>query len=141
MAISINHNDNDSEIINTINTTPLVDVMLVLLIIFLITIPTVTASIKIELPRVAQQVLPKQIKSIHLEIDLHGKCRLNEKQIEHPEQLRSELVGLLADNPILELHIYGDADTHFGDISPVMEMAQHAGIKKIRFMTDPKESK
>ena len=140
MAANLNQHD-DSEVISAINTTPLVDVMLVLLIIFLITIPAVNASIKVELPRIVQNSEFRPIKSSQLIIDRSGNLTLDEKPVENTEQLKSILISNLNGDSTKEIYIYGDAETEFGNVSQVMEIARQIGINKINFMTDPKGGK
>jgi biopolymer transport protein ExbD len=123
--------------IATINTTPLVDVMLVLLIIFLITIPVITKTVKVDLPRAVN--IPTQTKpeNITIAVDKAGVIFWNDKRVAD----RNELLGLIeaaaVRKPQPEIHIRGDKDARYESIGRVMYAIQRGGIVKVGFLTEP----
>src|ERR1700683_2975293 len=127
----------DADAIASINTPPLVDVMLVLLIIFLITIPVITKTIKLELPKAVN--IPTQTKpeNITIAVDKEGNVFWNDRSIKSQEQLLSQLKAVAVVKPQPEIHIRGDKDAHFESIGRVMYLIQRAGIVKVGFLTMP----
>lgn len=124
------------DVMSEINMTPLVDVMLVLLIIFIITIPVMKHSVNVDLPVAANQpqvVLPQTIR---LSVDAQGQYYWNEGMVDE-----SALPGLLkteaAREPQPELHIRGDKAVRYERVAQVMAAAQRAGLRKIGFVTEP----
>ena len=128
---------NDDEVMNEINMTPMVDIMLVLLIIFIITIPVMKHAINIDLPRATNE--PQNIKpeTIRLSVDAQGKYFLNEAQIADAD-LAPQLKTAAAQNPQPELHIRGDKAVRYERVAEAMAAAQQAGLRKIGFITEPK---
>jgi len=122
---------------STINTTPLVDVMLVLLIIFLITIPVVTQSIQLELPK--EQNVPTQTKpeNVLLAISKDGDVYWNTKQMRDYDELVAMLTEKAKIKPQPEVHIRGDQGARYESIGRVVFACQKAGIAKIGFITEP----
>ena len=129
--------DEPDEVMNEINMTPLVDVMLVLLIIFIITIPVMKHAVNIDLPRATNQVQDVKPETIRLSVDAKGDYWWNENQV-----AEANLVPMLqaeaAKEPQPELHIRGDKDVRYERVAQVMAAAQQAGVKKIGFITEPK---
>jgi biopolymer transport protein ExbD len=129
--------DEPDEVMNEINMTPLVDVMLVLLIIFIITIPVMKHAVNIDLPRATNQVQDVKPETIRLSVDAKGDYWWNENQV-----AEASLVPMLqaeaAKEPQPELHIRGDKDVRYERVAQVMAAAQQAGVKKIGFITEPK---
>jgi biopolymer transport protein ExbD len=119
-----------------INMTPLIDVMLVLLVIFIITAPLFTHAIRLDLPKVASQAARETPETITLSIDETGKLYWNDKPIAF-EQMREQFVaeGQRATAP--ELHLRASRETRYEVIAQVMGAAQAAGLSKIGFVTDP----
>ena len=130
-------NGDDSELLTTINTTPLVDVMLVLLIIFLITIPVVTTSVKVELPHEVQQPRETKPDNIILSVNAQGQAYLYDAPVRSNADLIKQLQGFAAQTPQPEVQIRGDAKTDFEAVGRVLYAAQVAGLTKVRFVTDP----
>ena len=129
-------NDED-EVIGTINTTPLVDVMLVLLIIFLITIPVVTTSIKVDLPRennVVRQTLPE---NVIISVNRTGQIFLYDTPVKNQADLLARLQKFAAMQPQPEVQIRGDAQSEFAAVGRVMYAVQRAGITQVGFITEP----
>ena len=136
MAMSVG-NQEEGGAIASINTTPLVDVMLVLLIIFLITIPVINKTVKVDLPKAVN--IPTQTKpeNITIAVDKEGIIYWNDKQVRD----RNELLGLIetaaVKKPQPEVHIRGDKETRYEAIGRVMYAIQRGGIVKVGFLTEP----
>jgi|SRR6185437_16230308 len=128
--------EGEEEVVSTINTTPLVDVMLVLLIIFLITSPVVVKSVKINLPVEKNLVLKTKPENINLAVTKEGDVYWNRGQISNDELL-NKLKVESQKNPQPEVHIRGDQATRYESIGKVIMTAQRAGIAKVSFITTP----
>ena len=138
MAMSLGSPDgDDDELLATINTTPLVDVMLVLLIIFLITIPVVTHTVPVKLPNETNKPYVTKPDNINLAVNKAGKVFWNEQPIADAEALLKKLKTVAVLTPQPELHIRGDQDTQYEYIGQVILAAQRAGIQKVGFITEP----
>ena len=127
--------DEPDEVMNEINMTPLVDVMLVLLIIFIITVPVMKHAVNIDLPRATNQPQEKP-ETVRLSVDAAGTYFWNEAPIQDaqlPELLRSAA----AKEPQPDLHIRGDKAVRYERVAQAMAAAQQAGVKKIGFVTEP----
>ena len=127
----------DSELLTTINTTPLVDVMLVLLIIFLITIPVVTTSVKVELPHEVQQPRETKPDNIILSVNARGQAFLYDTPLRNQAEMVKQLQTLADKKPQPEVQIRGDAQTDYEAVGRVLFVAQSVGLTKVRFVTDP----
>jgi biopolymer transport protein ExbD len=129
--------DDEGEMNSSINTTPLVDVMLVLLIIFLITIPVVTQSITLQLPK--ERNLPTQTKpeNILLAVSKDGDVYWNTKRMPDIEKLVAELKKESVKDPQPEVHIRGDQDARYESVGRLVVACQRAGIAKVGFITEP----
>ena len=128
--------EGEEEVVSTINTTPLVDVMLVLLIIFLITSPVVIKSVPIKLPVEKNIVLKTKPENINLAVTKDGDVFWNRTQVTNDELL-NKLKGESQKNPQPEVHIRGDQTTRYESIGKVIMTAQRAGIAKVSFITSP----
>ena len=137
MAMNLGPSEGDDELLTTINTTPLVDVMLVLLIIFLITIPVVTTSVKVELPHEVQQPRETKPDNIVLSVNAQGQAYLYDAPVRSNGDLIKQLQTLAEKTPQPEVQIRGDAKTDFETVGRVLYAAQVAGLTKVRFVTDP----
>jgi biopolymer transport protein ExbD len=137
MAMQFGPSDGGDELLTTINTTPLVDVMLVLLIIFLITIPVVTTSVKVDLPREVQ--LPRETKpdNIILSVNARGQAFLFDTPLRNQAEMVKQLQTLADKKPQPEVQIRGDAQTDYEAVGRVLFAAQSVGLTKVRFVTDP----
>jgi len=129
--------DKDDEIMSEINTTPLVDVMLVLLIIFLITIPVVTTSIKVALPKEKNMVRETKPENVIISVDVKGKIFLYDTPIKNSDDLLQRMKKFSAMKPQPEVQIRGDGKSDFESIGRVMYAVQRAGITKVGFITEP----
>ena len=128
--------DEPDDVMNEINMTPLVDVMLVLLIIFIITVPLMKNAVNVELPRASSQrevVLPETVR---LSVDAKGAYFWNENRVED-DQLPALLKTEAAKDPQPDLHIRGDRDARYERVAQAMAAAQQAGLRKIGFIIDP----
>ena len=119
-----------------INVTPLVDVMLVLVVIFIITAPLLASSIKLDLPKSEAAQPGDAPQFVTLVVDKSGQAFLNDKPMELPE-LASRLMQTSAANPDTEVQLRADAAVPYGRIVEVMGLAQKAGLNRIGFVADP----
>jgi biopolymer transport protein ExbD len=133
----VSADDDDMEMNSTINTTPLVDVMLVLLIIFLITVPVVTQSIRMELPK--ERNLPTQTKpeNIVIQVNRDGDVHWGMERLQDNETLVERLKKVAVKDPQPEVHIRGDLEVRYESIGRVIVACQRAGILKVGFITEP----
>jgi biopolymer transport protein ExbD len=129
--------DADDEIIGQINTTPLVDVMLVLLIIFLITIPVVTTSVKVNLPIEKNLVRETKPENVIISVNAAGKIFLYDTPMKNTMDLMDRLKKFSVKDPQPEVQIRGDAKSDFESVGRVMYAVQRAGITKVGFITEP----
>ncbi len=127
----------DDEVIGTINTTPLVDVMLVLLIIFLITIPVVTTSVKVDLPKEQNVVREAKPDTVVISVNQAGQIFLYDTPVKTPTELVERLQKFAAMKPQPDVQIRGDAQSAFESVGRVMYAVQRAGITQVGFITDP----
>jgi biopolymer transport protein ExbD len=127
---------NDDEINSTINTTPLVDIMLVLLIIFLITVPVVLKSVPITLPVATNIVTITKPENINLIVDKDGNVYWNDREVDN-NQLIDMLYTIAVKVPQPEVHIRGDRDVRFESIGRVLADLQRSSILKVGFITNP----
>jgi biopolymer transport protein ExbD len=137
MAMHFGPSDGDDELLTTINTTPLVDVMLVLLIIFLITIPVVTTSVKVDLPREVQQPRETKPDNVILSVNARGQAFLFDTPLRNQAEMVKQLQTLADKKPQPEVQIRGDAQTDYEAVGRVLFAAQSVGLTKVRFVTDP----
>ncbi|MCY7369884.1 MAG: biopolymer transporter ExbD [Polaromonas sp.] len=129
--------DNSDDVMNEINMTPLVDVMLVLLIIFIITVPVMKHAVNIDLPRASNQAQSAKPETVRLSVDAQGGYFINETKIAD-EELAPRLQAAAAQNPQPDLHILGDKAVRYERVAQAMAAAQQAGLRKIGFITEPK---
>ena len=138
MAMNVGPSENgEDEAISAINTTPLVDVMLVLLIIFLITIPVVTQSVGVKLPE--ESNVPRQTKPENIEIAVtrDGDVYWGMQPVRDNEDLVNRLKKIATQQPQPEVHIRGDQTGRYEFVGRVVFAAQRAGIQKVGFVTEP----
>ena len=138
MAMNVGSTDGEEdEVVSTINTTPLVDVMLVLLIIFLITIPVVTTSIPVQLPKERNEIRETKPENITLSVDPNGRIYWNELQIKSTEALVDRLKKIAVLQPQPEVQIRGDGNANYEGVGRIIYACQRAGISKVGFITEP----
>jgi biopolymer transport protein ExbD len=130
--------DSDDDFNPEINTTPLVDVMLVLLIIFIITIPVINQSVKIDLPRASSQPQDLKADNINLDIDAQGQIYWNREAID-AGQLQIRIATAAQKTPQPELHLRAERTTQYEKVAQVMAAAQSGGLSKIGFITEPEK--
>ncbi|MEO8718721.1 MAG: biopolymer transporter ExbD [Burkholderiales bacterium] len=136
MAMNLGNVEGDDDFVSDINTTPLVDVMLVLLIIFLITIPVVIRSVPVQLPK--ERNLPTQTRpeNIVIAVDKDGGVFWNNQPIDE-RRLLAQLKEVAVKIPQPEIHIRGDKDGRYEFVGRVVYACQRASILKIGFITEP----
>ncbi len=125
----------DDDVLSEINITPLVDVMLVLLVSFILTIPVLTNAIHVNLPKTVQTTPPEQQKSVTVTVDNDGKIFLDNREIGQ-QQLNGELQSLKASNAELSLHLRADERVPYGVVAKVMAAIEHAGVSRVSVLTD-----
>jgi biopolymer transport protein ExbD len=130
--------DETDEVMNEINMTPLIDVMLVLLIIFIITVPVMKHAVNIQLPQATNQPLDAKPETVRLTVDASGAYFWNDQRVSD-EQLEPMLEAAAARQPQPELHIRGDKDARYERVAQAMAAAQRAGVGKIGFVTEPRQ--
>ena len=129
--------DDDDGWMAEINTTPMVDVMLVLLIIFLITIPVVNSSVVVSLPRQDIQVRETRPENVIVSVDALGGIYWFDTRLDRADQLAQRLALTAAQRPQPEVHIRGDARADYESIGRIVFEAQQMGIERIGFITEP----
>ncbi len=127
----------DDEPMSTINTTPLVDVMLVLLIIFLITIPVITKTVKVTLPKAANIATQTKPENITVAVDSQGNIYWNNGAVADRAELLERVKAEAIKVPQPEIHIRGDANARYEDVGRVLNSIQRGGIVKVGFITEP----
>ena len=137
MSMNVGSANEDDEPISTINTTPLVDVMMVLLIIFLITVPVVRNSVPVQLPKERNEVRETKPENITISVDLNDHIYWNELQMKSTDALIDRLKKVAVLSPQPEVQIRGDANGKYEGVGRVIYACQRAGISKIAFITEP----
>jgi biopolymer transport protein ExbD len=129
--------DDEDEVMASINTTPLVDIMLVLLIIFLITIPVVIHTVPVELPKERNQPTQTKPENIDISVNKDGQIFWNRQRVPNADALLEKLKNVAVLSPQPEIHIRGDQNAHYEPIGEVVFACQRAGIRKLGFITEP----
>ena len=137
MAMNVGGGGDEDEVVSTINTTPLVDVMLVLLIIFLITIPVVNTSIKVQLPHEAIEVRETKPENIIISVDKDSNIYWYESRTNDVEALTAKLKKVANVKPQPEVQVRGDLTAQYEGVGKVLLACQRAGIVKVAFITEP----
>ncbi|ODV41256.1 biopolymer transporter ExbD [Cupriavidus sp. UYMMa02A] len=127
----------DDEVMSAINMTPLIDVMLVLLIIFIITIPIIHHAVKIDLPRATNQPNETTPQHVNISIDAQGKVFWNQQEVD-ANTLDQRIAEAAQRQPLPVLHLRADREVRYERVAQVMAAAQHGGLDKIGFITEPK---
>jgi biopolymer transport protein ExbD len=137
MSMSVGGSSDESTVMSSINTTPLVDVMLVLLIIFLITIPVINKTVPVDLPKAVN--IPTQTKpeNITIAVDKNGNTYWNDKGVPSRDALLAYIREAAVRKPQPEIHIRADKETRYESIGRVMYAIQRGGIQKVGFLTEP----
>ena len=137
MALGSPDDDGEEQMNSTINTTPLVDVMLVLLIIFLITIPVVTQTVSLNLPKesnIARQTKPENIE---IAVTKDGDVYWGLQPVRDNDELVERLKKVAVQQPQPEVHIRGDGESRYEAVGRIIFACQRAGIAKVAFVTEP----
>ena len=137
MAMNVGSSGGEDAPMSTINTTPLVDVMLVLLIIFLITIPVITKTVKVSLPKAANIATQTKPENITVAVDSQGKVYWNNGAVADRNQLLEMVKAEAIKAPQPEIHIRGDVNARYEDIGRVLYAIQRGGVVKVGFITEP----
>ena len=138
MAMTVGSPDADEdEVVAAINTTPLVDVMLVLLIIFLITVPVVRNSIPVELPKERNEIRETKPENIVISVDSQDRIYWNDLRMATTDALVERLKKISVLSPQPEVQIRGDGRVNYAGVGRVVYACQRAGISKISFITEP----
>ncbi|WP_151446664.1 ExbD/TolR family protein [Lacisediminimonas profundi] len=128
--------DSEDDVMSEINMTPLVDVMLVLLIIFIITIPVINHAVKLDLPRAASQ--PNDVKPAHVAVSIAADGNISwDGTVVDEQALKDRIVAVAAQSPQPELHLRADRKTPYERVAQLMAAAQAGGLLKIGFVTEP----
>ena len=125
------------DVMNEINMTPMVDIMLVLLVIFIITVPVLKHAVNVNLPQATNTPQTAKPETVTLSVDADGGYFLNQTRVSDTE-LAVQLQQAAAQNPQPDLHIRGDKAVRYERVAQAMAAAQQAGVKKIGFVTEPK---
>jgi biopolymer transport protein ExbD len=131
------HVDEDERPMNEINTTPLVDVMLVLLIVFMITIPVITQTVPLELPKVHNVPTQTKPENISISVNREGQVFWNAALVSDNTALLNRLKEVAVIKPQPEVHVRADQHTKYEYVGRVILDAQRAGIMKVGFITEP----
>ncbi len=137
MSMSMPGEGGEDTVMSDINTTPLVDVMLVLLIIFLITIPVITQTVKVDLPKVANEPTKTKPENITIAIDADGDVFWNQSQVPNDQALLDLVKSVAVQDPQPEIHIRGDSQAKFAAIGRTIYLIQRGGVIKVGFITEP----
>ncbi len=129
--------DDDDPVVSTINTTPLVDVMLVLLIIFLITIPVVRQTVPLQLPIETHQPRQTRPDNIEVSVDRAGRLYWNGRLLEGEAALGMRLARIATAVPQPEVHVRGDREVAYGAVGRVVAACRRAGIGRVSFIVEP----
>ena len=138
MSMNVGSPDGEEDaVISAINTTPLVDVMLVMLIIFLITIPVVTTSIPVSLPKERVEIRETKPENIIISVDSTGGVFWYDQKISNVEALVDKLKKVSTVKPQPEVQIRGDMASRYEGVGKILYACQRAGIVKVTFITEP----
>jgi biopolymer transport protein ExbD len=137
MAMAVGPASGEDEVMSNINTTPLVDVMLVLLIIFLITIPVVTTSIPVQLPKERVEVRETKPENVIISVDTKGDIYWYDARMPNADALVAKLKAVSQMKPQPEVQIRGDLTARYMGVGKVLLACQRAGITKVAFITEP----
>ena len=137
MGMNVPAGDGEDEILSAINTTPLVDVMLVLLIIFLITIPVITRTVKLDLPKASNIATVTKPENITIAVDQRGNIYWKESLVPNQQALADLIRTAAVTVPQPEIHVRGDRNVRFENVGRVILALQKGGIQKVGFISEP----
>lgn len=136
MAFGSFDNKSSSNAVSEINMVPLIDVMLVLLVIFIITAPLLSHSIKINVPQASSEPVQQDPKVVDFAVDANGQLFWNEQPVSM-EQIPALMAAEAALDPQPEIRLRADLDTRYEVLAQVMSMARQSGLKRLGFVTRP----
>ena len=138
MSMSVPGSDGDDKVMSDINTTPLVDVMLVMLIIFLITVPVIVPSVKVEMPTPRNIATTTKPEDIPVSVDAQGNIYWMGGRLESRAQLLEKVIAEARKVPQPELHLKADRAARYEHVARVLFTIQQGGLVKVAFLTEPK---
>ena len=141
MALGIGSSNNRSrDTMSQINVTPLVDVMLVLLVIFMVTAPMMQQGVQVNLPKAETKALPSQEETVIVSIEKSGRLFINSSEVSNAE-LRSKLMTMLANRSKKEVFLKADRDVPYGEVVRTMAEIKGAGVERLGMITEPTQRK
>ena len=129
--------DGGDDVMSEINVTPLVDVMLVLLVVFIVTAPLLTQAIHVNLPKTAETAPPEEKEAVYISVDATGKIFMDKAEIAI-EAFENELITRKAADPEIALNLNADDAVQYGTVAKVMASLERSGITKLAVLTAPK---
>jgi len=138
MSMNVGSSDGGDQVMSTINTTPLVDVMLVMLIIFLITIPVIVPSVKVEMPEPRNIATTTKPEDIPVSVDKDGTIYWKNARVEDRAKLLELIIEEARKVPQPELHLKADRNARYEDVARVLYTISQGGLLKVAFLTEPK---
>jgi biopolymer transport protein ExbD len=137
LDLNMASDQDDGRALSDINTTPLVDVMLVLLIVFMITIPVITQTVPVDLPEVSNEATKTKPENINISVNKEGQVFWNQSLVPNNDDLLKRLETVATMKPQPEVHIRADQQTRYENVGRVIVDAQRKGIMKVGFITLP----
>ena len=128
--------DTEDDVVSEINMVPLIDVMLVLLVVFIVTVPVLTHSVRLDLPRADNRPNLVEPRTVSLSVTADGGIHWNEERIDGGE-LERRLAAAAASDPQPEVHLRGDRKVEYEHVARVMAAVQRSGLSRLGFMTEP----
>jgi len=136
MAISTKDGGGEDDVMGEINVTPLVDVMLVLLVVFIVTAPLLTQAVHVNLPKTAETAPPEEKEAVYVSVDAKGKVFIDKTEIAL-ESFEKELLNRKAADPEIALNLNADDAVQYGTVAKVMSSIERSGISKLSVLTIP----
>jgi len=136
MAMNTKDSGGDDDVMGEINVTPLVDVMLVLLVVFIVTAPLLTQAVHVNLPKTAETAPPEEKEAVYISVDAKGKVFIDKTEIAL-EAFESELLTRKAADPEIALNLNADDAVQYGIVAKVMSSIERSGISKLSVLTIP----
>jgi biopolymer transport protein ExbD len=138
MAMNVKDDGGGDDVMSEINVTPLVDVMLVLLVVFIVTAPLLTQAVHVNLPKTAETAPPDEKEAVYISVDAKGKVSIDKVEIAM-EAFDAELAKRKAADPEIALNLNADEAVQYGTVAKVMAAIEHSGITKLAILTAPKQ--
>lgn len=134
MAMNTKDSGGEDDVMGEINVTPLVDVMLVLLVVFIVTAPLLTQAVHVNLPKTAETAPPEEKEAVYISVDAKGKVFIDKTEIAL-EAFESELLTRKAADPEIALNLNADDAVQYGTVAKVMSSIERSGITKLSVLT------